>query len=108
MVLGPDDVAFLQYTGGTTGVAKGAMLTHGNMVANLQQVGEWIARDLEDGKEVAVIPLPLYHVFALTCSLVYMKKGARWSSSRTRVTFRRRRDAEESAVHDDDRRQHAV
>ncbi len=77
VVLGPDDLAFLQYTGGTTGVAKGAMLTHGNMVANLQQVAAWIARDLEDGKEVAVIPLPLYHVFALTCSLVYMKKGAR-------------------------------
>ncbi len=72
-----DDLAFLQYTGGTTGVAKGAMLTQANMVANLQQVAAWIARDLEDGKEVAIIPLPLYHVFALTCSLVYVKKGAR-------------------------------
>jgi long-chain acyl-CoA synthetase len=74
--LGPDDVAFLQYTGGTTGVAKGAVLTHGNMVANLQQVAAWIARDLQDGKEVAVIPLPLYHVYALTSNLVFMKIGA--------------------------------
>ena len=72
-----DDLAFLQYTGGTTGVAKGAMLTQANMVANLQQVAAWIARDLEDGKEVAIIPLPLYHIYALTCSLVYMKIGAR-------------------------------
>jgi long-chain acyl-CoA synthetase len=71
-----DDLAFLQYTGGTTGVAKGAMLTHGNLVANLQQVAAWIARDLADGKEIGVIPLPLYHVFALTVNLVFMKIGA--------------------------------
>jgi long-chain acyl-CoA synthetase len=71
-----EDLAFLQYTGGTTGVAKGAMLTHGNMVANLQQVHAWIARDLLDGKETACIPLPLYHVFALTVNLVLMKIGA--------------------------------
>jgi long-chain acyl-CoA synthetase len=71
-----DDLAFLQYTGGTTGVAKGAMLTHGNLVANLQQVHAWIARDLVDGKEVGLIPLPLYHVFALTVNLVLMKIGA--------------------------------
>ncbi len=71
-----EDLAFLQYTGGTTGVAKGAMLTHGNLVANLQQVAAWIARDLAEGKEVAVIPLPLYHVFALTANLVFMKIGA--------------------------------
>ena len=64
----PDDLAFLQYTGGTTGVAKGAMLTQANMVANLQQVAAWIARDLNDGKEVAIIPLPLYHVYALTAT----------------------------------------
>jgi long-chain acyl-CoA synthetase len=70
------DIAFLQYTGGTTGVAKGAVLTHGNMVANLQQVGEWIAHNLQDGKETLVCPLPLYHVYALTTSLVFMKKGA--------------------------------
>ena len=72
-----DDLAFLQYTGGTTGVAKGAMLTHGNMVANVLQVAAWVARDLQDGAETAVIPLPLYHVFALTCSLAFIRKGAR-------------------------------
>jgi long-chain acyl-CoA synthetase len=71
-----EDIAFLQYTGGTTGVAKGAMLTHGNMVANLQQTAAWIARDLADGKETGVIPLPLYHVLALTVNLVLMKIGA--------------------------------
>ena len=71
-----DDLAFLQYTGGTTGVAKGAMLTHGNLVANLQQVAAWIAADLADGKEVGVIPLPLYHILALTVNLVLMKIGA--------------------------------
>ena len=71
-----DDTAFLQYTGGTTGVAKGAVLTHGNMVANLQQVGAWIAHDLLDGSEVFVCPLPLYHVYALNSSLVFMKIGA--------------------------------
>ncbi|MDH4114973.1 MAG: AMP-binding protein [Burkholderiaceae bacterium] len=71
-----DDLAFLQYTGGTTGVAKGAMLTQANMVANLQQVAPWIARDLLDGEETALIPLPLYHVFALTVNLVFMKIGA--------------------------------
>ena len=70
------DLAFLQYTGGTTGVAKGAMLTQRNLVANLQQVSAWIARDLVDGKEVGLIPLPLYHVFALTVTLVLMKIGA--------------------------------
>jgi long-chain acyl-CoA synthetase len=74
--VGPDDLAFLQYTGGTTGVAKGAMLTQANMVANLQQVGAWIARDLAEGRETALIPLPLYHVFALTVNLVFMKIGA--------------------------------
>lgn len=77
VAIGPEDLAFLQYTGGTTGVAKGAMLTQANMVANVQQVSAWIARDLLDGEEVAVIPLPLYHVYALTCNLVYMKIGAR-------------------------------
>ncbi len=76
VALGHDDVAFLQYTGGTTGVAKGAILTHGNMVANLQQVSAWICRDLREGKETAIIPLPLYHVYALMSNLVFMKIGA--------------------------------
>ncbi|MGZ5276355.1 MAG: AMP-binding protein [Caldimonas sp.] len=74
--LGHGDTAFLQYTGGTTGVAKGAMLTHGNLVANVLQMAAWMARDLVEGKEVFVCPLPLYHVYALTSSLVFMKMGA--------------------------------
>ena len=74
--LNHDDIAFLQYTGGTTGVAKGAILTHRNLVANLQQMHAWIARDLQDGKETVILPLPLYHVYALTANLVFMKIGA--------------------------------
>jgi long-chain acyl-CoA synthetase len=74
--LGHTDMAFLQYTGGTTGVAKGAVLTHGNMVANLQQLSAWMSQDLLDGEEILVCPLPLYHVFALTASLAFLKIGA--------------------------------
>src|SRR5208337_1907912 len=62
----PDDLAFLQYTGGTTGVPKAAMLTHRNMIANLQQVHAWVGASLEAAGEVFVTALPLYHVFALT------------------------------------------
>ncbi len=61
----PDDVAFLQYTGGTTGVPKGAMLTHRNMVANLRQIHAWVAPALKSDSETFVAALPLYHVFAL-------------------------------------------
>ncbi|MEM7562534.1 MAG: AMP-binding protein [Pseudomonadota bacterium] len=72
-----DDLAFLQYTGGTTGVAKGAMLTHGNMVANMQQASAWIAVTVEEGKEVIITALPLYHIFSLTANcLTFMKIGA--------------------------------
>jgi long-chain acyl-CoA synthetase len=71
-----DDIAFLQYTGGTTGVAKGAMLTHGNMVANVQSMHAWFGRSLEEGKELAALPLPLYHVAALTAGLAFVKIGA--------------------------------
>ena len=71
------DLAFLQYTGGTTGVAKGAMLTHGNMVANVLQVAAWVARDMKDGAETLILPLPLYHVFALTANLSFVRKGAK-------------------------------
>lgn len=71
-----DDLAFLQYTGGTTGVAKGTMLTHGNMVANVLQVAAWMSPNLNDGEETVVIPLPLYHVFALTGCLSFFSKGA--------------------------------
>ena len=74
--LAHDDVAFLQYTGGTTGLAKGAILTHRNLVANVQQMAAWIARDLQHGKETAILPLPLYHVYALTANLIFMRIGA--------------------------------
>ena len=74
--LSHDDMAFLQYTGGTTGVAKGVVLTHGNLVANVQQMAAWMARDLVEGQEVFVCPLPLYHVYALTSCLVFLKMGA--------------------------------
>lgn len=70
------DTAFLQYTGGTTGVPKGAVLTHGNLVANLRQTIAWVSGTLEAGKETAVIPLPLYHVFALTAMLMFFALGA--------------------------------
>jgi long-chain acyl-CoA synthetase len=74
----PGDIAFLQYTGGTTGVPKGAMLTHRNMVANLQQAHAWMATFFADGRETIVTALPLYHVFALTANcLVFLKIGAR-------------------------------
>ena len=71
-----EDIAFLQYTGGTTGVSKGAMLTHRNMVANMQQAGVWVGKGLDFGNEVIITALPLYHIFALTAnSLVFMKLG---------------------------------
>lgn len=76
VALTPQDLAYLQYTGGTTGVAKGAMLTHGNLVANVQQVAAWISRDLHDGEETLMCPLPLYHVYALTSMLVFLKIGS--------------------------------
>ncbi len=72
-----DDIAFLQYTGGTTGVAKGAMLTHRNLIANMQQASAWIsASGVKPGEEVIITALPLYHIFALTANgLVFMKLG---------------------------------
>ena len=72
----PGDIAFLQYTGGTTGVAKGAMLTHRNLVANMQQAAAWIDGAVRPGDELIVTALPLYHIFALTANgLVFMKLG---------------------------------
>ena len=74
---GRDDVAFLQYTGGTTGVAKGAALSHGNVVSNLQQTSSWVGRSFEPGREVFVTALPLYHIFSLVANcLTGMKYGA--------------------------------
>ncbi|MGI3130390.1 long-chain-fatty-acid--CoA ligase FadD1 [Halopseudomonas pachastrellae] len=61
-----DDIAVLQYTGGTTGVAKGAMLTHRNLVANMLQAKELMASNMTDGEEVVICPLPLYHIYAFT------------------------------------------
>lgn len=62
------DTAFLQYTGGTTGVAKGAILSHKNMVANMLQARAWIKNFISDGKEIIITPLPLYHIFSLTAN----------------------------------------
>lgn len=77
VVIEPGDIAFLQYTGGTTGVAKGAVLTHRNLVANMQQAAAWISStNLELGKEIIITAIPLYHIFALTANcLVFMKLG---------------------------------
>ncbi len=63
---GPEDIAFLQYTGGTTGVSKGAILTHRNVIANMLQIYEWMKPKLVEGEEVALLALPLYHIFSLT------------------------------------------
>src|SRR3546814_6297107 len=72
-----DDIAFLQYTGGTTGVAKGAMLTHRNLVANMEQAAAWVGTNLKPGEEVIITALPLYHIFSLTANgLVFTKFGS--------------------------------
>ena len=71
-----EDIAFLQYTGGTTGVSKGAMLTHANILANLEQSGVWISGSFEEGKEIVISPLPMYHIFCLTSTLSFMKWGS--------------------------------
>jgi long-chain acyl-CoA synthetase len=71
-----EDVAFLQYTGGTTGVAKGAMLTHRNVLANMEQTSAWLAPCFTEGREIAIAPLPLYHIFSLTGTLSFMTWGS--------------------------------
>ena len=76
--LGHDDIAFLQYTGGTTGVAKGAALSHKNMVANLLQLEAWISNELRhDEHEIFITALPLYHIFSLTANAFALKIGAK-------------------------------
>jgi long-chain acyl-CoA synthetase len=72
-----EDIAFLQYTGGTTGIAKGAMLTHKNIIANILQVRELIHHQIHLGQEVIVTALPLYHIFSLTANMMcFMSFGA--------------------------------
>lgn len=76
--LNQDDIAFLQYTGGTTGVSKGAMLTHANIAANVTQAYSWIKPVVREGEELIVTALPLYHIFALTANcLTFLMIGAR-------------------------------
>jgi long-chain acyl-CoA synthetase len=73
-----DDIAFLQYTGGTTGVAKGAMLTHGNILANILQASAWISPSSVSKDDIIVTALPLYHIFSLTANcLTFFKIGAK-------------------------------
>ncbi|MCP3659001.1 MAG: AMP-binding protein [Bacteroidetes bacterium] len=70
-----DELAFIQYTTGTTGIAKGAMLTHNNIIANISQVLIWLEEKIEYGKEIAISPLPLYHIFSLIVSFILLKCG---------------------------------
>ncbi|KAI3603188.1 Long-chain-fatty-acid--CoA ligase (plasmid) [Cupriavidus necator H850] len=81
--LTPEDIALLQYTGGTTGIPKGAILTHGNLVANVEQISAWLGATLQAGKEVVVTPLPLHHIFALTANLLTF---VRWGGNNVLIT----------------------
>jgi long-chain acyl-CoA synthetase len=72
-----DDIALLQYTGGTTGISKGAVLTHRNLLANVEQAKAWIGKVLQPGDETCLTALPLYHIFSLTiCCLTFTRLGA--------------------------------
>lgn len=72
-----NSIAFLQYTGGTTGVSKGAVLTHKNIISNMLQICEWMKPKLVEGEEISIAPLPLYHIFSLTvCCLAFVRYGA--------------------------------
>lgn len=72
-----EDIAFLQYTGGTTGVSKGAMLVHRNIIANMLQAGAWVKPVAREGQEIIVTALPLYHIFSLTANLmIFTELGA--------------------------------
>ncbi len=75
---GPDDTVILQYTGGTTGVSKGAMLTNRNLIANMEQIRAWLSPVLPEREVIALCPLPLYHIFAFTVNcLAFMSVGGR-------------------------------
>lgn len=71
---GHSDIAYLQYTGGTTGISKGAELSHGNIVANMQQISAWMKPKLKEREEIVITALPLYHIFALTVNCLSMLK----------------------------------
>jgi long-chain acyl-CoA synthetase len=76
VTLNHNDIAFLQYTGGTTGVAKGAVLTHKNVVANIMQAHAWLSVTVKPGEEIIITALPLYHIFSLTANcMVFSKLG---------------------------------
>jgi long-chain acyl-CoA synthetase len=78
VAVSPYDLAFIQYTGGTTGLPKGAMLTHKNMMCNVMQCCSWIREDLVEGKETIITALPLYHIFSLMVNnFVFMKLGGK-------------------------------
>lgn len=70
-----NDIAFLQYTGGTTGVAKGAVLLHSNIIANICQARAWLSPAIINGEEIIISPLPLYHIFSLTVSCIFATVG---------------------------------
>jgi long-chain acyl-CoA synthetase len=78
LTINQEDTAFLQYTGGTTGLSKGAVLTHRNMLANMLQLMEWSKHRIKQGEEVMVTPLPMYHIFSLTVNcLVFIALRAK-------------------------------
>ncbi len=72
-----ETLAFIQYTTGTTGTAKGAMLTHNNIIANLSQISIWMKGNIEEGKEICISPLPLYHIFSLIVAFLMIQYGAK-------------------------------
>lgn len=74
VALSNQDIVFLQYTGGTTGISKGAMLTHRNIIANIQQADAWFKNKLTDKHEIIITALPLYHIFSLTANCLYFSK----------------------------------
>ncbi|MFZ1641479.1 MAG: long-chain-fatty-acid--CoA ligase FadD [Candidatus Contendobacter sp.] len=76
VAVGGEDLAFLQYTGGTTGLSKGAMLTHRNMLANMEQISAWVGSAIRDGEEIVITALPLYHIFCLTVNcMCFVRHG---------------------------------
>ncbi|MDA0821617.1 MAG: AMP-binding protein [Proteobacteria bacterium] len=89
-VIHPHDLAFLQYTGGTTGISKGAMLSHRNMVANILQVSAWFGDSIDEGEEIVITALPLYHIYALTvnCFVFFHHGGLNYLISDPRDTSR--------------------